>query len=286
MMSQPLNELRVSRPTVIGVATYPPGATYGPRTLRDHEFVWMIEGDADYRWGDRTEPAPAGAIVLCRPGTQDFFRWDPSRRTRHGYFHFQILQAPAHWPPPDEWPLVRIMQEGDVLRPLFRHLLTWHRQGDPLLAELAVMQMLAAFITGQLTAGDVPRDVLPDPVERVLRFIHQTLDEDSSRPLDLRDLAAAAAVSPEHLCRLFKDSLKLSPAQTVRLARLDRAAVLLARSNFSIARIAELCGFASQFHFSRRFRDAYGRSPRQLRQELLAGRTPPTPRLSRIAPGI
>jgi transcriptional regulator GlxA family with amidase domain len=65
----------------------------------------------------------------------------------------------------------------------------------------------------------------------------------------------------------------------VRLARLDRAATLLVRSNFSVQEIAELCGFASAFHFSRRFKEAYGQSPRELRQQVRAGATLPAPRL-------
>jgi transcriptional regulator GlxA family with amidase domain len=44
-----------------------------------------------------------------------------------------------------------------------------------------------------------------------------------------------------------------------------------------------LCGFASQFHFSRRFKEAYGRSPRMLRREIAAGAVPPVPKLLRYA---
>src|ERR1700752_3800704 len=31
--------------TAHGLADYPPGATFGPRTLRDYEFVLIVEGD-------------------------------------------------------------------------------------------------------------------------------------------------------------------------------------------------------------------------------------------------
>ena len=45
--------LTFSLPTNHGLATYPAGAAFGPRIMRDFEFVWIMEGDVEYRWGDR-----------------------------------------------------------------------------------------------------------------------------------------------------------------------------------------------------------------------------------------
>jgi len=277
-MSEPLH---LTPPSPPGLAIYPRGATFGPRTMRDYEFVWMVEGDAEYRWGDRTEAAPQGSVVLCRPGARDFFQWDRLRRTRHAYVHFQIIRAPAAWGPPASWPLVRSPVEGDVLRPLFRHLLTWHGKGHAHLERLTLLHMLTAFVTGQHTCNDVPHDLLPPAVEAALSYMHQVLDADPSTSITLPQLATAAAVTPEHLCRLFKTATGRSPIETVQLARLDHSAVLVARSNYAVKQIADLCGFSSPFHFSRRFAQAFGRSPRQLRKELQAGRTPPLPLLLR-----
>ena len=272
-------EWDVSLPTGAGVATYPPGASFGPRRMRDWEFVWLLEGDAEYRWGDQVAAAPEGAVVLCRPGETDSFQWDPHRRTRHGFFHFQVTGSPEVC---SDWPLVRGPEDDDVLRPLFRHVLTWFGRGDPAQTRLTVRTMLAAFRTGQRAVGDVGREAWPPAVERVCAFIYERLDEDPAGPLPLPLLAGVACVTPEHLCRLFKSSLGRSPAETVRLARLDRAATLLARSNYSVGEIAALFGFASPFHFSRVFKAAYGLPPTEVRRRILAGETPPLPRLLRV----
>jgi AraC-like DNA-binding protein len=277
-------ELRVTPPRVAGVATYPAGATFGPRRLREYEFVWIIEGEVEYRWGRATVAAPPGAIVLCRAGETDFFRFDPRGRTRHGYFHFSILALPAGWPDPAGWPLVRRASDDDLLRPLFRHLLTWAGKGSALQCELTIAHLLTAFISGETAIGDVPREPLPAAVERALGHIHERLEREPDAGLCLADLARAAGVNREHLCRLFTAATGRSPMETVRLARLDRAAMLLARSNYSIGEIAALHGFASPFHFSRRFKEAYGCAPRELRRRLAAGETPPTPRLLRTTP--
>jgi AraC-like DNA-binding protein len=271
------DRIRLTLPAASGIAVYPPGATFGPRRMRDFEFVWMIEGDAEYRWRDRIAEAPAGSILLCRPGAVDFFRWDPLRRTRHGYFHFNLLDYPPRWPEPERWPLVRTPREEDILRPLFRHLLAWIGSGDPLQCRLALATLLAAYVSGEVRAGDALREAWPDAVERAWARIEKRVEETPSEALSLAELAEAACVTPEHLCRLFKSATGRTPLEAARLARLDRSAALLCRSNYSIREIAELCGFASPFHFSRRFKEAYGQSPSGLRQAVRAGGVPPAP---------
>jgi len=273
-----LPRLRLPTQTSHGVVTYPAGATFGPRQMRDYEFVWIVEGDCEYRHGQQTVPAPPGSIVLCRPGETDFFRWDVRRRTQHAYFHFDITRVPRNWPKPADWPLVRNTSEGDILRPVFSHILR-HVGGDPELLHLSISHLLACFVLGQIDTGAIPRDTLPEPVELAWQFIQRQLDRDAAEPITLDDLAGAAFVTRGHLCRIFADAIGHSPMETVRLARLDRALDLLARSNFTIGQIAELCGFASNFHFSRRFKDAFGKSPRAMRAQIHEGATPPAPRL-------
>ncbi|MCZ7643952.1 MAG: AraC family transcriptional regulator [Planctomycetota bacterium] len=279
-------DLKFTLPKSVGLATYPVGAEFGPRFLRDFEFVWMVEGDAEYRWGARTFAAPEGSFVLCRPcleGETDFFRWDPKRRTRHGFCHFTIERFPADWPPLEAWPFVRPPVEGDLCWALARHLGTWLEKGNRLQVELTLTHLLWTFVCGERGSADVPAARLPDPVERALARVQQALDEDASAKLTLAELARAAAVTPEHLCRVFAASTGRSPLETVRLARLDRAAVLVARSNFTFQRIASQCGFASPYHFSRAFKAAYGRAPSVIRKAVSSGELPPLPRLLRFA---
>jgi AraC family transcriptional regulator len=275
MHFSPLN-LVLDREQPFAVATYPPGATYGPRVLRNWEFVWMLKGDAVYTRGDQSVEAPAGSIVLCRPDATDFFRWDPGHSTRHAYFHFDLAgELPATWPALETWPLVRNpTHDSDLLRPLFRNLMAWGNQGDQTQRQWIALSLIAAFVTGESGSGNIrpnPRSPFPDPVERALTFIAAQLDKKPDAPLPLADIAGAACVTPEHLCRLFKTATGHSPSETVRLARLDRSVTLLCRSNFSVAEIAALCGFASPFHFSRRFKESFGQSPRALREAVASG---------------
>lgn len=272
-----MTALDVSAPRMIGIAVYPPGASFGPRVMRDFEFVWMLEGDAHYERGDTTHDAPQGSLVLCRPGATDRFVWDAHRRTRHAFFHFAVHQTPAHWPAPDQWPLVRLPDGEDILRPLFRHLLAQGIDADPEQARLSVALALTAFVGGSLAAGDLARVPWPPAVERAWAFLHAQIEAQPDAEISLADMAEAACVTPAHLCRAFKAATGHSPAETVRRARLDRAATLLCRSNYSVGEVGALCGFASPYHFSRLFKAAFGHTPLAVRHAAQNGAAPPPP---------
>jgi transcriptional regulator GlxA family with amidase domain len=74
-----------------------------------------------------------------------------------------------------------------------------------------------------------------------------------------------------------------SPAKVVCLLRLERAAALLLRSNFSIRKVADIYGFANPYHFSDRFKQEFGMSPRAMRREALKKNSTALPRLLQLA---
>ena len=144
--------------------------------------------------------------------------------------------------------------------------------------------MLAAFVTGSYPAGG-PTDAdlpLPPPVRMALTFLYDQLDRDTAAPFTLTELAAAACVSPEHLCRVFRSALGHGPMETVRLARLDRALSLLLHTNYAVGEVASRCGFHSGIAFTQAFRTAFGMPPSGIRRRVSAGDIPPSPRLYRV----
>jgi AraC family transcriptional regulator len=258
-----------------GIVLYPPGATFGPREMRDYELVWMIEGDGVYETDRVKHSAPAGSVVLCRPGAIDHFTWDAKRTTTHAFFHFDLDWAASGLTSVERWPTVRQFDGEDIVRPMFRHLLAWHGRGDRRQCELGLAHLLTAFVNGETSLRQVPREVHSESVVRALNLIYERLRVDAAAPIALAELAAVACVSPEHLCRLFMAETGHSPAATVRMARLDRALVLVTRSNYTFSQIAALCGFSDAFHFSRLFKAAFGQPPKEARRRTREGSIPP-----------
>ncbi len=268
-----------------GLADYPPGATFGPRTLRDFEFVWIVEGDVVWEADGVEYPAPAGTVLLARPGMRDGFRWDPRRRTRHGFFHFTLDAGAGSLPPQANWPMTRRMPEGDILRPLFHHL-DWlrstHPEGWKELEAGAIHQALLTFITGSMsTASDLGEGMHP-LIHKVMAHVRKAWEGGRLVPLSLDGLSHAAGVSRAHLARLFREHLGATPVEAMRIMRLDRAASMLARTNLAVQDIADQCGFPNAFHFSRVFREHYACSPREFRRKLARGMDMPSISLVRV----
>ena len=281
---------QVSPPRHLGTASNAAGASFGPRHLGDFEFVWMVEGDATYRVNGRAMPVPAGSVVLCRPtlpggaAAVDGFDWDPLRASTHAYAHFNVTAVPAGFPPLAAWPWVAALPPGDVWRPMFLHLQSLGaalRAGEPgaaALAGLAMTHLLGSFILGRVDAAAVPPRDVPEPVRLAVAHYEAKLDRTPAAAVTLAELAGAAFVTPAYLCRAFRKGLNTTPLAAVRSSRLDRALEMLTRSNESVGNIAAATGFQSPFHFSRRFKEAFGRGPLAVRRDARAGRTPPLPR--------
>lgn len=270
-----------------GIATYPPGATFGPRLLYDLEVVWILAGQVIYHANDHDYPAPPGTVLLCKPGTRDGFTWDPARTTQHGFFHIDITATPDDWPAIEHWPVAITLPEQDVVRPLLRYVHSISLPAGNMTAHAmrnrtrAVELLLSALLLGPMEESTQPWSEYPEPVTRALTMARDTLHADATRSITLAAMAKAAAVSPEHLCRLFRQSLDTTPGEVVWLLRLEMAMSLMARSNLSLKEIANRCGFANPYHFSRRFKTVYGQPPSDMRKQLLAGTSPPLTRLVR-----
>ena len=273
-MPRPWPALANLRVHYVGAVVYPPGATYGPAQLSEYEFVWIIEGDSMAYFDGQPLNAPAGTILLAHPYMTQRYEWAQLTRTVHAYFHFDFDSPAPPWPAPLGWPLVQTAPADDVLRPLFRYMLALVGQPEPLRSTLLTPcadLMVRSFVTGKQRLEAEPRTELPLPVEKTLEFIREAARRDPAPAIALADLARAAHVSPEHLCRLFRRSLNLGPLECLRLARLERAAALVGRSNLTFKEIAGTTGFANPFHFSMAFKAVYGMAPRAYRAAVSAG---------------
>ncbi len=87
-----------------------------------------------------------------------------------------------------------------------------------------------------------------------------------SEPISQEAIATRIGLSRRQLERLFRKHLGRSPAQYYLERRLERARHLLYQSDMPILDLALTCGFVSASHFSKCYREMYGKSPREERQ--------------------
>lgn len=248
----------------IGSAVYLPGATVGPRTMSEFQLVWILRGSADWECEGQAHELRPGQLLLVRPGMRDRWQWDRRRPTTHGYVYFSLTGSGPH-SPPSTWPLVRVTGEDDPLPATLRYLLrldVTSRDDLDTAAEL-VRFVLVIYTRGSDVQGALE---LPTAVQAVVEHVYEAWAPSGiARPLRLDELAAAAALSSGHLCRVFRAHFGVGPVTAFELLRLARAATLLSQSSLPITAIARSCGFADPQHFSHRFRRAYQSPPGRYR---------------------
>ncbi len=253
-----------------GLADYPPGSVLGPRTVPDHEILWIERGECRWESGEETQTCPPGSVMMCPPGMVDRWVWDPHNVTRHGYLHFDFIGDP-----PIDLPPRRDCPRDDVVRPLLRHavwLASLGGEDKERLAEEALHQALTWYTNGLLSqGGESPASDIHPVLVRALAVLRQRWGAGPKTPPAISVWAANAGVSRGHLARVCRQELGVSPQELLRYLRLDHSLFWLGRTNMKISEISEMCGFQSQFHFSRCLKDTYGYGPRELRKQLRAG---------------
>lgn len=274
--SEPWPALEQVRILAAGTKVETPGATFGPRTQFSWEFVWVREGSLRASL-DRTAIAcGSGSVLLVPPRVVDQYDWGAESPSRHSFVHFDFARPGAPWPEPSNWPRVRQFHAEHAFFALFQHLLDVALSSPLHSARLAapcVDLMMRMFLVDAKAAFDAPL-VLPRAVEKCLTYAREHLQSSPELPLSLDALAEVSGVSPQHVCRLFKRTLALGPMECVRLLRLERSLTLLERTDLQVQEVARRCGFASAFHYSRAFRDAFGRSPLQYKKAFRQGHIP------------
>ena len=102
-------------------------------------------------------------------------------------------------------------------------------------------------------------------LRRIKELVHAKTGDD----LSLDEMAQSIGLSTAHFARMFRKSTGETPYQFVLRQRVERATAMLGAPDARILDVAVACGFKTQQHFAKVFRDACGVSPTQYRQDFL-----------------
>lgn len=165
--------------------------------------------------------------------------------------------------------------------PLLAHLcatlaamLTHATPTEAVAAQTVVQLVLAHIFRHQNIRGASaarPQRLSAPQLQRVIDYIQSNL----AQPLSLEGLATQAGYSPYHFARLFREATGESPYQFVLRQRVEQAQHLLRAGRLPLLDVALACGFASQSHMTRLFRQQLGVTPGAY-QRLLGTAQPPS----------
>jgi transcriptional regulator GlxA family with amidase domain len=99
-----------------------------------------------------------------------------------------------------------------------------------------------------------------------LQNVWDRVDRTLSRPWTVKDLAALANMSEEHLRRLCRRYHNQSPMRLVTAMRMRRAATLLLTESLKVEAVADEVGYQNAFAFSTAFKRFAGVAPSDYRR--------------------
>ncbi len=246
---------------VIGDVLYAQGGSFGPRLQTDYQLVVVHSGSLTLTVDDEVVEVPETFGILLSPGGVESFCFARDRETRHSWVALkpEVLSEPLRREFNNLRGPVPFLGRMATLLDVARHS-SGSCAGSGLVHESAYVTLAIAIVSA--FASTVLDDSRSVPAgEGVLWRMERFLAETYSQPVTLKEISRAAGASRQHLLKLCRISGKPTPTEQLYAKRLETAADLLLHTGYTIAEIAEQCGFANQFHFSRKFKQFSGRSP-------------------------
>jgi AraC-like DNA-binding protein/ligand-binding sensor protein len=105
------------------------------------------------------------------------------------------------------------------------------------------------------------------PMPMLIRVVCDLIDQRSEVPLSVKEIAAAAKLTPNHFTSLFRRHTGTSFTEYLAERRIERAKTLLRDLTLTVAEVAHRVGYDDAGYFTRRFRQLTGHSPREWREQ-------------------
>lgn len=241
------------------------GYTLEPRTLVTWNFIYVQRGRVIWEVEGTPHPLKRGELILVPPGLRHR-GWSvrpagtivslhclgmlPGGQDGMALLGFPLtIEAPAASRLHDYFPLLGNEYERSDRAALQRRLPGW--------TQLIVHEFIDCCCTG--------KHLQPGALDPVVEDLLRTLPSLHEEGITLGELARRAGYSPQHLNRLFRKSVGMTPLRILHGMRLDRAASLLRETELTAEAIAEQLGFNDAAYFSRAFRKQFGQSPGRYR---------------------
>ena len=139
---------------------------------------------------------------------------------------------------------------------------------DPALdsADLIFAKLLEAMlmIIADSSGKDATSDETAFPyMQRALIYIQEHFKENPT----LTEVAGRLPINERYFCKRFKEYVGMTYKEYLRERKLTYARRLVLSTNMTMTEIAGRCGYGSQSHFNREFKEYFGISPVAMKQK-------------------
>ena len=134
---------------------------------------------------------------------------------------------------------------------------------DPDILDILFLSLVAMLSARCKRKNTETQESIPRDIADVAFYIEQNFEKD----LTLEMLSHQCHYSQRHFARLMRKHYGMSPVAYLNAVRMKNACDLLLHTDYSVIRVARLCGFEDNNLFSRHFRMTMGVSPSVYRQK-------------------
>ena len=237
-----------------------------PAGSGDYLFL-ILKSRAWFELGGKTVEAEAGSVILFAKGTPQRYG-GLSEEFVNDWMHFEASEEDlALWErlgiPTDRLiPLGTVASLSETVRSVCDEM---HGE-SPLARETArLFATVLWYRLVDLLRLDQPRAMQAHYEQ--LRRLRNDIYRDPKREWRIDDMARELALSRSYLQHLYVRFFGVSIMEDVLESRMSHAKYLLARTEESVANIAERCGYKSDVHFMRQFKRVLGMRPTEYREK-------------------
>lgn len=270
----------------IGLSTFSPGESHpGRKNLGLFDLLWVVKGTLYIGEDDKEWEVTEGQSLLLLPDrfhypvkaceTETVFYWihfdfqgvwrytsdnelstGYPQQTRHAWANPYRIRIPQYGSPPEFALAERHLRKLLADSVHHRSEIYWSEQQ-------LFMELLRLLDAGQSRNDASPAHKLADKIEAYLRQHYQSDVTNTT-------LTEEFHFHPNYIVRCMKESYHCTPMAYLHEYRIEQAKLLLIKTEWSIARIAEHIGFLNAPYFSNCFKAAIGMSPLRFRKQYSA----------------
>lgn len=248
--------------------------------LRDFWRLYRNEhAGAGLHIGNALFEMPAGQIVIVPAGLA--FEASLTAPIEQFFIQFEFVG----WPAPSALEVVPhpvalpVDEERDALARALCEDVRDAAEIEPILASRlkALVHLSTAELLSRVPEESARRFLRIAEGRQELLAVLQYIDEHIDQPMSNARLAEIALASESRFIRRFREATGRTPGRYVQDRRVSRAAELLVSTEQTIDEVAELCGFANRYYFTRVFAQRMGCPPARYRSDrpYLPGRPSP-----------
>ncbi len=238
-------------------------------------FVYVIKGKKKWFAGDHEVLAREGDCIFVRKGAHsiyqyfddDFcslFMFVPDQFIKDTLLEKQMT-AEIQNDDTDLSPILRV-QTDEVLKTYFFSFLSYiSKPGNPdkKLAELKFRELIM-IVAGEPANKSISGYFL-NLCKTARPSLQSVMESNFTYPMNLDEYARLSGRSLSTFKRDFKQIYDTTPSKWLRQKRLDYSRYLLKQTDKSVTEVVFDCGFKNTSHFSRAFKEEFGKTPSNIK---------------------